>query len=333
MDNKLFLSIVIPMYNEEKYIIKCLESLNNQIVKDFEVIVIDDGSTDNSYKTAEDYLEKRNLTYKLIKQDNQGQSAARNTGIKNSIGQYLLFLDSDDFVEKTLIEKIKGSVKEVTPDMLLFDYRRVRQDGTVIPSKTQIFDFSKKITNGVELFYGYKNNELRLWTSSVIYRREFIIENDLKYLEGCHGAEDLNFIFKGLLVAKKIHYIDEVLSYYYQRSTSLTNTPNINKNITVVDAMENLCDFVKEKSLDSNIEKIIKSEFTSEHIMYQIFGCTEINNKDEIIQVLKTSKVRRYLRLGKYNTTRYGKVVFAWMKLAGYWPNSFVRIYLKRKVR
>lgn len=331
MDNKFFLSIVIPMYNEEKYIIACLESLNNQTVRDFEVIVIDDGSTDNSYKIAENYLRKRDLNYKLVRQSNQGQSAARNVGIKNSIGQYLLFLDSDDFVENTLVEKTEESIKGTTPDILLFDYRRVREDGTVIPSKTQIFDFSKKITNGGELFYGYKNNELRLWTSSLIYRRQFVMENSLKYLEGCHGSEDLNFIFKGLLVAKKVHYIDEVLSYYYQRSTSLTNKPNINKNITVIDAMENLCEFIKGKSLDLNIEAIIRNEFTPEHIMYQIFGCTRIDNKGEIIKVLKTSKVRRYLRGGKYNSTRYGKIVFAWMKLAGYWPNSFVRIYLKRK--
>lgn len=331
MEKSLFLSIVIPMYNEEGYIVRCLDSLNSQTVKDFEVIVIDDGSIDDSYKKAQEYLGKRDLTYKLIKQSNQGQSAARNVGIKNSIGQYLLFLDSDDSVEKTLVEKIKEVVRGKTPDILLFDYRRVRQDGTIIASKVQTFDFSKEITDGIELLYGYKNNELRLWTSSLIYNREFIIENNLKYLEGCYGAEDLNFIFKGLLVAKKAQYIDEVLSYYYQRSTSLTNNPNINKNITVVDAMENLCEFIKEKSLDSNIEKIIRSEFTPEHIMYQIFGCTKVNNKAEIIAILKTPRIRKYLRFSKYNTTRYGKVVFVWMKLAGYLPNSFIRFYLKRK--
>lgn len=331
MDRNLFLSIVIPMYNTEKHIIKCLESLDNQTIKDFEVIVIDDGSTDGSYEKAKEYLDKTELTYKIIKQNNQGQSVARNVGIKIATAQYLLFLDSDDFVEETLVERTKEERLSTYFDIAIFDYKRVKENGTVIPSNNQAFDFLKGIQDGIEVFYGYKDNELRLWTSSLIYNRKFIIENKLRYLEGCYGAEDLNFIFKSLFLAKDVRYINQVLSYYYQRPDSLTNTPNINKNITVIDAMENLCEFIKTKGLNSNMGKIIKCEFTPEHIMYQIFGCTSEDNKIEIIDVLKQSKVKKYLKCGKYDTTRYGKVVFIWMKLACYLPRSFVKFYLKRK--
>ena len=331
MEKNLFLSIVIPMYNTEEHIIKCLESLDNQTIKDFEVIVIDDGSTDSSYKKAKLYLEKTDLTYKIIKQNNQGQSVARNVGIKTATAQYLLFLDSDDFAEKTLVERTKEEVLSTHFDIVMFDYKRVKENGTVILSDKQDFDFSKGIQDGIEVFYGYTDNRLRLWTSSLIYNREFIIENKLQYLEDCYGAEDLNFIFKSLFLAKNVRYINQVLSYYYQRSDSLTNTHNINKNITVVDAMENLCEFIKAKGLNSNLEKIIRCEFIQEHIMYQILGCTNEDNKAEIIKVLKQCKVRKYLKNGKYHTTRYGKIVFVWMKLACYIPNGFVKIYLKRK--
>lgn len=331
MDKKIFLSIVIPMYNTEEHIIKCLKSLKNQTVKDFEVIVIDDGSTDGSYEKVKAYLEKTDLTYKIIKQNNKGQSAARNVGIKTATAEYLLFLDSDDFVEETLVERTKEERLSTDFDIAIFDYKRVKENGTVIPSNNQAFDFLKGIQDGIEVFYCYKDNEIRLWTSNLIYNREFIIENKLQYLEGCFATEDLNFIFKSLFLAKDIRYINQVLAYYYQRSDSLTNSPNINKNITVVNAMEDLCKFIKKKGLNPNLENFIKYEFTPEHIMYQIFGCINEDNKAEVIKVLKQRKVRKYLKCGKYDTTRYGKVVFIWMKLACYLPNSFAKIYLKRK--
>lgn len=332
MKDNLFLSIIIPMYNTERYIIKCLESLNNQTIKDFEIIIIDDGSSDESYKKAEEYLKSKVLSYRIITQRNLGQSVARNEGIKNAIGKYVFFLDSDDFVENNLVEKTKEAVYKIESDLLLFGYKRVKADGTIIPNMQQSFDGPKEIKNGIDVFYAYKNNQIRIWTSSLIYNREFILKNNLKYLANCYGAEDLNFIFKSLMKAKKVGFIEDILSYYYQRADSLTNSPDIKKNITVVNAMEDVCEFIKKNSLDSKLEKIIKTEFTPEHIMYQLFGYIDEQNKNQVINYLKEPKIKTYLKHCKYDTARYGKKAFVWMKFACYFPNKFSSSYLKRKV-
>ncbi|GIM29301.1 beta-1,3-N-acetylglucosaminyltransferase [Clostridium polyendosporum] len=331
MKDNIFLSIVIPMYNTERHITKCLESLNNQTIKDFEIIIIDDGSSDESYKKAKEYLKDKTLSYSMISQKNLGQSVARNEGIKNAVGRYILFLDSDDFVGNNLVEKTREAAYKQESDLLLFDYKRVKADGTIIPNRQQTFESFKEIKEGIDVFYAYKNNEIRLWTSSLIYNREFILKNNLKYLADCHGAEDLNFIFKSLMKAKKVSFIEDTLSYYYQRVDSLTNSPDIKKNITVVNAMEDVCKFIKKNSLDSKLEEIIKTEFTPEHIMYQLFGYINEENKNEVINYLKEPKIKTYLKRCKYDTTRYGKKAFVWMKFACYFPSKFSSEYLKRK--
>ena len=105
MENSI--SIIIPVYNIEKYISNSIKSIINQTDKDFEVIIIDDGSTDNSIAIAQKLLKNTNINYKIIKQKNSGVSAARNTGIKHSNSNYIYFLDGDDFIDNKTIEILK----------------------------------------------------------------------------------------------------------------------------------------------------------------------------------------------------------------------------------
>lgn len=98
-------SIIIPIYNSEKYLKQCLESIINQTYKNIEIICINDGSTDNSEKIIKDYLKtNKNITY--LKQPNAGQSIARNKGLEKATGDFILFVDSDDFIEKNMVEKL-----------------------------------------------------------------------------------------------------------------------------------------------------------------------------------------------------------------------------------
>ena len=134
-------SIIIPVYNVEKYIKKCLDSVVNQTVKDYEVILINDGSTDNSMEIAKKY------SFKIINQKNQGQSAARNHGIKEAKGDYIVFLDSDDTIEKDYLEKIEESLKD-KPDVIRIQARETYETKDDIAYPEEGFD----ICNGVEAF-------------------------------------------------------------------------------------------------------------------------------------------------------------------------------------
>ena len=119
-------SVIIPVYNVEKYIKKCLDSVFNQTFKDFEVIVINDGTPDKSMDIVKQY------DVKVIEQKNQGQSAARNNGIKKAKGDYLIFLDSDDYWEKELLSEINKSLKN-KPDVVRFQMKEIyeEQDGII----------------------------------------------------------------------------------------------------------------------------------------------------------------------------------------------------------
>lgn len=333
MKSDILVSIIIPIYNTEGYIEKTLDSIIKQTNKNFEIILINDGTKDGAVQVAEKTLENTQIQYKLIEQENNyGQSKARNIGIENARGNYILFLDSDDYIESDLIEKVEKNISE-NLEILLYDYIRVKSDGEIIKNKHQEFKHFNKDIKGREVFDAYRNNELRIWTSSLVYSRKYIIENNIRFPEDSFAAEDLNFIFKALLIAKKVKCIEDELAYYYQRKDSLTNNPNIDKNITVIDSMEDLCLFIENNIGDNELINIIKYEFIPEHIMYQILGSLNRNNTSKIRSIIKSHKVKKYLKNASKDTTRYGKSVYMWIKMASTSATVFIQVFLKKTGR
>ena len=134
-------SIVIPVYNVEDYIERCLESIKKQTFKDYEVIVVNDGTKDNSMEIVNKY------PFKIINQENQGLSAARNNGAKKAKGEYILFLDSDDYLEKNTLKEVNKVIEKDT-DLVRFQIKEVYDDGKVIEYNEQAF----KNLNGEEAF-------------------------------------------------------------------------------------------------------------------------------------------------------------------------------------
>ena len=118
-------SIIIPVYNVEKYIGKCLDSIMNQTYKDYEVIIVNDGTKDHSMEIVKDY------DVKVINQKNQGLSAARNRGVKEATGDYILFIDSDDYIEKDLLKELNKSLKN-NPDLVRFQVQEVYDNGKIM---------------------------------------------------------------------------------------------------------------------------------------------------------------------------------------------------------
>lgn len=324
-----FLSIIIPAYNSEDYIKKTLKSLSNQSSKNFEVIVIDDGSLDNTCEISEIFLEEEKIDHKVIRcEKNRGQSTARNIGLDYSKGRYILFLDSDDFVLENLVEVLeKSTLKE--PDILLFDYKRVRDYKIRENKKEQEFD-ELNLIKGEEVFKSYKSNKIRLWTGSLIYKKEFLEENNLRLLEGAYAAEDLNFIFKALLSSNKVMGIKKSLSFYCEREGSLTKSPNIYKNMTLIDSMEDVSLFIEKNNLPVDLKEYIDKEFISEHIMYQILGYLKSGREEEVLSILNDKRVKKYLKGAKIKSDRYGRSLAFYIKMAAYFPRLFINTYLKR---
>lgn len=322
----MFLSIIIPIYNSEKFIDKCIRSVISQTDKDIEVILIDDGSNDKGCNKAEEMLKENLISYNVIKKNHQGQSIARNIGIQNAKGSYVLFLDSDDVIKNDMVEVCKR--KCGNSDITIFGYNRISATG----EKKNVIDvINKNDVEGIDILMKYKNNEIPLWTSNIIYNRLLLKKYKIFYCNKGYAAEDISFIFKALLCSKKVNCISDVLSCYCERSDSLTNKGNIKDNISVIDSFEDVLMFIEEKQISYKIEGIIEKEFIPEHIMYQILTYTTEENADDIVDILYEPKVRKYLKMGKIFTPRYGRSMVKWMKIASRNPEKFVRKFLKVK--
>lgn len=206
-------SIIIPVYNTEKYLRHCIESVLNQTHKNYEIIVIDDGSTDGSGAILDDY--KTDERFKIIRQENHGQSHARNVGIEEAQGDYILFLDSDDLLESWLLEKLEANLD--SEDILKFAYADL-EGGIKIPRKTVAF----KNLNGEEAI-------VKIIESRIMFDMTCIFAYKTDYLKKYRFQEDKYHEDFGLIPiliyeASVVSSIDEV-GYIYNRenSTSITS--------------------------------------------------------------------------------------------------------------
>ena len=207
-------SIIIPVYNVEKYLKRTLDSVFNQTYQDFEVIVVNDGCTDQSMKIAKKY------NTKIIDNKRVGVSEARNIGEKSATGEYLLFLDSDDYWDKELLEKINKSLDN-KPDLVRFQVRTVTD-------KNEITDYNEeefKGLNGIDAFNKIVNFHFieSIWCYAI--KKEFYEREKFKFKKDMIH-EDFGLTPLIIIKAKKVNSISYIGYNYYRRTGSIMNTPD-----------------------------------------------------------------------------------------------------------
>lgn len=216
------ISIIIPVYNVEKYLGQCLESVVNQTQLFDEVILINDGSTDNSRKICEDYTSIYRY-FKLINQENKGPSAARNLGMKYATSKYIMFLDSDDYFRVDTVEILKGKLREFEGDAILFDARIFCEDGMVSKDNydRSAAHLDEIEMNGWEYFLRAYPKYYIVSPCFSIYRKEIIDTANIQFPEGLL-YEDNYFWFVFLLHARHLIHISEMLYQRRCRKDSIT---------------------------------------------------------------------------------------------------------------
>lgn len=213
------ISIIVPVYNTEIYLKECIDSILNQTLKEIEVIFINDGSTDNSVQVIKENMKKNIFT--IIEQENSGLGATRNKGIKVATGEYILFLDSDDYLDKYACERMykiaKDSESDVVQCGLNFFYEDTREDILVKYKQNEnICSYSN-----LESVKKYLEYDIRGYSCNRICKRELLIKNKIEYPIGV-SYEDMYVTLKVLDLAQKVTLVNECLYNYRQREDSLS---------------------------------------------------------------------------------------------------------------
>lgn len=235
------ISIIVPIYNSEKYLNKCIDSLINQTEKNIEIILVNDGSTDNSEEIIKEYKDKR---IKYYKNKNQGIGKTRNFGIEQATGSYIMFVDSDDYIEKNACEKMYNKAVNENLDVVLCDFYKEYDNGNIEEIHTNSFNNSS-LKENPNIITDY----LCPWAK--IYDRKMIIDNNIKFVENLK-YEDAPFVIKALCTAKKIGKIDECLNYYliHDNSETTVRDKKCFDILQIIDIIRNYTsnfDYLKEK--------------------------------------------------------------------------------------
>ena len=230
--NPIAISVVIPVFNTECYLSTCLDSVLNQTLENIEVICIDDGSTDNSLEILKKYQKKDNRV-KIISKDNEGQGVARNIGISEAIGEYIAFVDSDDFIKKTMLEKLYNSCKNNNLDLVMckvasFDELSNEINDSLWYYSLGVFnDFEKRV-------FSHKDTleftcEISVTPYNKLYKTSLIKKYDINFAENLI-FEDEVFFYDVYLKAKKVSIVDETLYYYRINRAESTVGKTANKD-------------------------------------------------------------------------------------------------------
>lgn len=235
------LSIIIPVYKVEKYIRSCLESVLAQTIpmEEIEVILVNDGSPDNSIDVINDLIDLYPDSIKVINQKNSGVSVARNTGARNSTGRYILFLDSDDLLQKDALSLMLNVAEEKGADMVRGQYIELydEQIDTLSEQESCSVDFAIKEYTSHDAYVSLFHPRLGFCWQFLI-SRELIVNNGLQFLPGVGFMEDFAFVI--LLFLKSKRFIDTSIDFYIYRKSdsSCTSTMNVQKLQSAISALE-----------------------------------------------------------------------------------------------
>ena len=265
------ISIVVPVYNVEKYVDRCLMSLVTQTLQDIEIIVVNDGTQDKSEEIIEKYVRGNQNKIKYYEKSNGGLSSARNYGLEYATGEYIAFLDSDDYVESNMYEEMYNLAKKENADMVECDFIWEWEFGK------KIFDKRREYKTKEDMM---KKPRVIAWNK--IYKREILNKYKIRFPDGLI-YEDLEFFLKILPNLNRNSYINKYFVHYIQREDSITNKQT-EKIENIFKILDNIFDYYKVQNIYYKYEKELK--YMSRRILLgsslrRIFKLKDIRNKEK----------------------------------------------------
>ena len=286
-------SVIVPIYNVEKYLEKCINSLLSQTLEDIQIILVNDGSKDNSGNIAKEYEKNNKDRVIYVEKENGGLSDARNYGIKYATGDFIAFLDSDDYIEKNAYEEMYNKAIEENADYVECDF---------------IWEFPNKIR--VDKQYPYKNKKemlsfVRVVAWNKLIKRQLITDNNLEFPKGLR-YEDVEFTYKLIPFINKFAYVDKPFIHYVQREGSIANVQN-ERTAEIFTVLDNVIEFYKK----NNIYEEYRDELEYNYARY-----------------LLCSSLKRMCKI-KDKTIREKLLTESWKRLNSNFPNWKENVILK----
>lgn len=315
------LSIIVPVYNGEKYIKKCLDSIKSQTIKNFEIIIVNDGSTDSSEQIILEY-KKTNLEINIIyvKKDNGGLSDARNYGVTHATGRYISFIDVDDYIDKDLYKNLERYM-DAEIDLIKFKMQIINESGEMI-KKIDGPVFEK--CTGEEGFEKLCTIDKYIDPACIyLYKREFFINNQFKYELGTYH-EDFGLTPLIIIKAKSFVSTNQYGYYYLQTQNSITRNDNNEKRIKkakdVLKHYDNMINKIQNINVNNKTKYLIKRYYTNTVIL----KVKElVNENEELKKYIKEIKKRKmYKNIKPYNVKQFIKRLIL---------KTDVKLYLKLK--
>lgn len=318
-------SIVVPIYKVEKYLKRCVDSILSQTYSNLEIILVNDGSPDDCGKICDEYA-KIDKRVKVLHKENGGLSAARNSGTSIASGDYIWFIDSDDYIEKSACEELKEVILEYNPEVVCFNFKELKEiddeeflNPFYVNSNTKnvtILSYEEAIIENI-----YKN-KVRNEAQSRIYKNE--IAKKQKFPEGILG-EDFATFYKFLKLSKKTVYYDRCLYNYYHRGDSIMGKKSEKLYLDLFFSEIEYYDTVK--SCCANDEDLNKLEDNHFKVLIKTFVKLSIsqNNYDNIIE-----KVNKELKkIDDCKLSRQSKILLALYKINNNIPIYILKYFYK----
>lgn len=329
------LSVIVPVYNVEPYLDACISSLYEQSfdICSFEVILVNDGSTDRSREIVESW-KNRYSNIQVIDQKNQGLSVARNEGLLHASGDFICFLDSDDFLYPDTLPVLLEKAKVNNLDILRFDYWVVDEQGTKIYQSPYIHyreSYADRIGDGMFLFEKIYHKEFFAWLS--LFKRSFLLDSQVRFAPGMF-FEDIEYTFQLSLCAKRTMYVPSCAYGYRQRATSILHTFSKKKAEDVICIVSNLQHYLENPTLSPAFKEIVKQQATQlmVSVLLRIAETAVYSDRQELFELMKKKNVlylypdntpRNFIISTLYN--RIGKHVIYFL-----YPVARLRGYLLR---
>lgn len=322
------ISVIIPAYNVENYIEKTLKSLTIQTFKDFEVIIVNDGSTDNTENKINSILRNADFQWKLLNQQNQGVSVARNNGLIEANGEYVCFLDGDDYYDAFFLEKMCNKAEENDYDMVVCNYIRVSENEKVLSNPLPLDEALSKPLNGKDFLKTILQKGLWLPMGSFICKKKLLIDNNLIFTKKCAHGEDVEFFIKALFHCSLVIRVPETLLYYIQRNNSASQETTV-RVFHYVGAMKRVLKYLEKNGADDELlflmkyKKIPQAYFS---LLVRISKSKNPENKKILLKVVKNPKVKKILF--NYKPKSWKEKLK--LKTLIYFPRLFYFVYNKR---